>query len=279
MSNNDYCLNKAAPPGSNLYYCLLFYPQQLKKSLYTLHAFATEVDDVLVECSDPGVARMKLHWWHEEIQRIFAGEARHPVGKAITSLLDSFSLDEQLFHQYVQFNEHILDNHHIQSHEELTRILQQGPGLIWKLTAEICGYDDQTTPVLANKTGCAIFTYDYLHRIFRHAASGNIFWPDDDIKKAGLTIADFINPPNYKLQKFIIDQVRNISNVLDKIYADFPAGDRRSQLCCLTMNRIIKIHCHEIIKDNVNLQRNKVILTPLHKIWLSWRTKRQVSSN
>ena len=278
MSNNDYCLNKAAPPGSNLYYCLLFYPQKLKDSLYTLHAFAIEIGDILIECSDPGVARIKLHWWHEEIQRIYTDQARHPVGKAITSHLQSFNLKEELLHQYVNFNEQILDSQHIPNSEALTSILQQGPGLIWEINAEICGYSDQNTSMLANKTGCMIFTYEYLQNIFKHATSGKLLWPEDEIKKAGLTPADFSNLHSDKLHEFIIEQVQTITHDLDKIYAEFPAKDRHSQLSCLIINRLIKSHCNEIVKDNINLQYNKIILTPLHKLWISWRTKRQVNS-
>lgn len=270
MSNDDYCLNKAAPPGSNLYYCLLFYPQLLKKSLHALHAFAIEIGDILVECSDPGVARIKLHWWHEEIQRIYSGQARHPVGMAVTSLLQSFNLKEELLHQYVHFNEQILDSQNI---DALTGLLQQGPGLIWQTNAEMCGYSEQSTSMLANKTGCVIFTYEYLQNIFKHAASGQLSLFNDEIKKAGLTPTDFNNPYNDKLHAFAIEQVETIIKELDIIYAEFPATDRHSQLGCLIMNRLIKSHCNEIVNENINLLRNKIILTPLHKLWISWRTK------
>ena len=83
MSTQDYCQIKAAPPGSNLYYSILFYSRPLQRSLYTLHAFSTEIGDIVFECSDPGVARIKLQWWHEEIQRIYNKQARHPRRKSI----------------------------------------------------------------------------------------------------------------------------------------------------------------------------------------------------
>ena len=69
-----------AQPGSDLYYSLLYTPQPQRLAAETLHAFAREVIDIPRTCSDPGVARLKLQWWREELARTFAGRATTPAG-------------------------------------------------------------------------------------------------------------------------------------------------------------------------------------------------------
>ena len=276
MSTQDYCQIKAAPPGSNLYYSILFYSRPLQQSLYTLHAFSTEIGDIVFECSDPGVARIKLQWWHEEIQRIYNQQARHPVGKALTKLLTTHSINEDKLHQFVLHNEQKLENHQFHTYEDLITFLKQGNGLIWELTAELCAYRAQKTSTFANNIGSLIATFEIIQNIHHDALRGHILLPNEVINSACLTLADFINPDNNKIHDFIAAQIQRLIDQMDKIYTDFPAQDRYPQLCCLIMNRLITKTCKEIEKDNFNLHQHKITLTPLHKLWIAWRTQRHL---
>jgi phytoene synthase len=274
VSTKDYCQNKAAPLGSNFYYSILFYSRLQQQSLYTLHAFATEIGDIVNECSDPGVARIKLQWWHEEIQRVFNEQARHPVGKALTSLIALHSINENKLHQFVFYNEKKLENHQFNTYEDLNAILRQGPGLIWELTAEFCGYRDQKTSAFANNIGCLLTTFEIIQNIHHDALRGHILLPNEVINNASLTLADLINPYNNKIHDFFAAQIQRLIDQMEKNYTEFPAQDRYSQLCCLIMNRLITKTCKEIEKDNFNLHQHKITLTPLRKLWIAWCTQR-----
>ena len=71
--------NRATPLGSSAYYSLRFAPKELRDDLAALLAWRHEVTAILEVVSDPGVARLKLQWWRDELERTFAGEARHPL--------------------------------------------------------------------------------------------------------------------------------------------------------------------------------------------------------
>lgn len=68
--------------GSSLYYSLLWTSDATRHSFYNrlnlAHTLATTLDDV----QEPQVAEKKIHWWHEELQRLRDGSARHPTTKA-----------------------------------------------------------------------------------------------------------------------------------------------------------------------------------------------------
>ena len=68
--------------GSSLYYSLLWTPADAKDRfqhrLALISALATTLDDVY----EPQVAEKKIHWWHEELQRLHDGNARHPALQA-----------------------------------------------------------------------------------------------------------------------------------------------------------------------------------------------------
>ena len=92
MTPDEYCQDKAAKSGSSFYYSFRFLPPLQRQAIIALYAFCREVDDIVDEIADTNVARVKLEWWREEIQRTFRGNPSHPVGKAITSALENFDL-------------------------------------------------------------------------------------------------------------------------------------------------------------------------------------------
>ena len=81
MDPDEYCQHKAAQSGSSFYYSFLFLPPERRRAITALYAFCREVDDVVDECTDTGVARTKLAWWRQELAAVYAGEPQHPVAR------------------------------------------------------------------------------------------------------------------------------------------------------------------------------------------------------
>jgi len=101
MSPDQYCQDKAARSGSSFYYSFLFLPAARRRAITALYAFCREVDDIVDECSDTGVARRKLDWWREELERCFAGEPRHPVTQALQQPLADHNLPVEYFQEII----------------------------------------------------------------------------------------------------------------------------------------------------------------------------------
>jgi len=97
MSPGEYCAQKAAQSGSSFYYSFRFLPADQRRAITALYAFCREVDDVVDEVSDPGVARVKLGWWRTEVGAAFEGRAQHPVTLALTPAVATFKLPQEHF--------------------------------------------------------------------------------------------------------------------------------------------------------------------------------------
>ncbi|MDO4969061.1 MAG: squalene/phytoene synthase family protein, partial [Comamonadaceae bacterium] len=74
MTPETYVQEKAAASGSSFYYAFLFLPTQRRAAITAFYAFCREVDDVVDEVQDPGVAAQKLAWWRQEVAQTFAGK-------------------------------------------------------------------------------------------------------------------------------------------------------------------------------------------------------------
>jgi hypothetical protein len=109
MNPDDYCRQKAAASGSSFYYSFLFLPDEQRRAITALYAFCREVDDVVDDCSDAGVARMKLAWWRNEIAAAYHGTPQHPVARAVAALRPRFNLPEERLSEIIAGMEMDLD--------------------------------------------------------------------------------------------------------------------------------------------------------------------------
>lgn len=69
-------------PGSSLYYSLLWTDNDTKERYVQRLTLLQSLNNTLDDVQDPQVAQQKIHWWHEELERMLNSEARHPATQA-----------------------------------------------------------------------------------------------------------------------------------------------------------------------------------------------------
>ena len=79
----EYCRNRVLAPASRLSMTVGFIPEAQRTARIAFHALLADLADTAGRISDPGVARTKLGWWQEELQRSRDGQPRHPVTRAL----------------------------------------------------------------------------------------------------------------------------------------------------------------------------------------------------
>ena len=73
--------------GSTLYYSLLWTSPAAQQRFIERLELVQALSSTLEEVHEPQVAERKIHWWHEELQRMMEGTARHPAAQACQSSL------------------------------------------------------------------------------------------------------------------------------------------------------------------------------------------------
>ncbi len=71
--------NRATPLGTPVYYAVRFSPNAERERNALLVAWYELTQGIADRPLDPGVARLKLDWWREELDRTARGRARHPL--------------------------------------------------------------------------------------------------------------------------------------------------------------------------------------------------------
>ena len=80
MTPDEYCQQRAAQSGSSFYYSFLFLPPERRRAITALYAFCREVDDVVDEVTDPGVARSQARVVAQRDRRRVRRHAAAPGG-------------------------------------------------------------------------------------------------------------------------------------------------------------------------------------------------------
>ena len=133
MTPDQYCEDKAAKSGSSFYYSFRFLPEDRRRAVTALYAFCREVDDVVDECQDERVARVKLAWWRSEVARLYAGTPEHPVGQALLPHVRALDLPQGQLLEIIDGMEMDLDQARYASFRDLQLYCYRVAGVVGQL--------------------------------------------------------------------------------------------------------------------------------------------------
>ncbi|MBI3935577.1 MAG: presqualene diphosphate synthase HpnD [Betaproteobacteria bacterium] len=273
MSPHEYCQRKAAASGSSFYYSFLFLPADQRRAITALYAFCREVDDVVDECSDPAVARMKLAWWRKEAAGIYHGEVQHPVARALADAAPRYRLDEQHLQQIIDGMEMDLDHNRYDDFEALRLYCHRVAGVVGLLSAEIFGYRDHNTPKYAADLGLAFQLTNIIRDVGEDARRNRIYLPLDEIARYGVTVADILQARETDAFRQLMEfQIERALGYYRQAFAQLAPVDRAAQRAGLVMAAVYQALLDEIRRDGCRVLTQRMALTPVRKLWIAWKT-------
>ncbi|PIA43511.1 hypothetical protein AQUCO_01900126v1 [Aquilegia coerulea] len=84
----SYCVQQVRSYDYHHYLCLLELPSNMRKAAFALRAFNVETARAMDVASDPRIGLMRLLWWQEAIDKIYAHKViEHPTAQALSSVV------------------------------------------------------------------------------------------------------------------------------------------------------------------------------------------------
>lgn len=276
MTPDQYCQQKAARSGSSFYYSFLFLPPEQRRAITALYAFCREVDDVVDECHDPALARVKLGWWREELERGFQGDAQHPVTRALAAPIDRFNLPQEYFQEILDGMAMDLEQPRYQSFRDLALYCHRAAGVVGLLSAEIFGYRHRDTLRYAQDLGTALQLTNILRDVREDAERGRIYLPLDELEQYGVTEQDLLaGRTSGATQALFRAQLNRARTFFQRALDRLPDEDRLAQRSGLIMAAIYQATLDEMEHDGLRVLERRIALTPLRKLWIAWRCARR----
>jgi len=270
MTPDQYCQEKTAKSGSSFYYSFLFLPPERRLAITALYAFCREVDDVVDECHDAGVARIKLAWWRSEIANTFNDRPQHPVTQALLPAIKRYGLAAEHFLEVIDGMEMDLDQNRFADFKSLQLYCYRVASVVGLLSAEIFGYQDRKTLKYAHDLGMAFQLTNIIRDVGEDARRNRIYLPLDEMAQFGVTEADILSYRETEAFSRLMDfQVERALHYYTQAFNALPAIDRKPQRTGLIMAAIYRTLLTEIHKDGCKVLSSRTSLPPLRKLWLA----------
>ena len=275
MTPDQYCQQKAAQSGSSFYYSFLFLPSGRRRAINALYAFCREVDDIVDECTDVGVARTKLAWWRIQLAATYGGAdpPQHPVAQALVPVVTQFNLPQARLQEIIDGMEMDLTQRRYADFAALKLYCHRVAGVVGLLSAEIFGYRDPATLNYAENLGLAFQLTNIIRDVGEDARRDRVYLPLDELARHNVSVADIMHArAGEGFRQLMQFQVERALGYYRDAFALLPAADRKSQRPGLVMAAIYQTLLAEIRADGSQVLTHRVSLTPLRKLWIAWIT-------
>lgn len=290
--------------GSSLYYSLLWTSTETRQRfcdrLNLVNTLATTLDDV----QEPQIAERKIHWWHEELQRLRDGVARHPATQACQSELLQLDAGQSAClsivgaastHRFTPADTESASNDILlQSYQPRLALLAHGlsndtqdlqtdshPELVAMAFAR---YEQLSRlPALIHR-GQSVFSAELYKRfniqptdLAKHIATSSApDSPDDNTGASGLQKIPVVtdNPGRHQLLSHAIEQaLETFTSAINNEHV----SNRYRQHKLLPLWRLLVLRQRQMIlwqKEQPDLLRERTTLTPLRKLYYAWRYRK-----
>ena len=274
MTPEQYVQQKAAASGSSFYYAFLFLPKERRAAITAFYAFCREIDDVVDEVADPGVARTKLAWWQSEVTKTFAGQPSHPVTKALMPLTATYKIESRHLQAVIEGCQMDLEQNRYLDFAGLQRYCHLVAGIVGEVAARIFGQTDEATTAYAHKLGLAFQLTNIIRDVGEDALRGRIYLPVNELQQFDVKAHEILKRQySDRFSALMQFQTQRALALYDEALCLLPAADRRAQKPGLMMASIYRTLLREIALDNYQVLHQRVSLTPLRKFWLAWKTQ------
>lgn len=277
MTPQQYVQDKAAASGSSFYYAFRFLTPSRRAAITAFYAFCREVDDVVDEARDPGVAATKLQWWRREVEQAFEGHPTHPVTKALMPSTEPYGIEPGHLAAVIDGCEVDLVQTRFLDFPALKRYCHLVAGVVGEVAANIFGRTESGTVEYAHRLGLAMQLTNIIRDVGDDARRGRIYLPVSELQRFDVKASEILkreSPWGYsdRFDALMRFQAERAHALYDEAMELLPAADRQAQKPGLMMANIYRTLLREIETQGFQVLHQRTSLTPLRKLWIATRT-------
>jgi len=280
MNPEKYCEDKTRGAGSSFFYAFLFLSPEKRRAMMALYAFCREVDDIADEIKEKEVATRKLVFWQEEVDRVFEGVARHPVGIELMWTIEHYPVEKIMLTEMIEGMLMDVSGKPIVTDEDLDLYCYRVAGVVGLMSIAVFGFSQEASRGFALKMGNALQLTNILRDVYEDTKIERIYLPQQTRAKFKVTDHDIRQGfgDNAQANANLKALLQHYFDKAEQSYADalaaLPKEDRQSLTPSLMMGAIYYAHLAKLKNVDFDVWQQPVRLTPLKKIWVAWKAYR-----
>ncbi|GEM_PF-3524766 len=265
MTPKEYCYDKVAKPGSELFYATKKIPSEKRDAVIALHAFYQEIESIALNTDT--LAPTKLNWWRGEIIKIQDGKPDHPVAIFLQNALPNFSLYTARVLEIIDAWEYALSVILFEKFEDVMTHIIRTAGAREAMIAEILQNQNVSTENIYSFSFIIEMTH-YIQHLHSYVREEIFYFSEDELQRFQVTAQEL---QKYKttenIKTLLLFQIEKIKNAYEKnaitkpktIYEKYMKSRLKVALAVL----------QAIESSNYSTLENFIDITPLKKWWLS----------
>jgi squalene synthase HpnC len=163
-------------------------PKHLHQDFYNVYAYCRSADDLADEIPDTAESLKQLNLWRAELDRMYAGEAEHPVFVALKGTVARYGIPKQPFADLIRA---FIQDRNVSRYRNWDEVLDYcvySANPVGRLVLYLCGYSDAERQSLSDATCTALQLANFWQDITVDQQKDRVYLPLDLLAKHGYTV-------------------------------------------------------------------------------------------
>ncbi len=172
----------------------LFAPADRREDLFALYAFNYEIARVREITSEPMLGQMRLQWWRDSLEGIYAGGAirRHEVVEPLATAIRRHNLDRAALERLIDAREADLAADQPRTLDQLIEHCRRTSSDLLDVALDILDARRGEAAAAADKIGIAYALAGLIRALPFHLRGRRVYVPVDLMAKVGLKLDDLL---------------------------------------------------------------------------------------
>jgi NADH dehydrogenase [ubiquinone] 1 alpha subcomplex assembly factor 6 len=185
----SYCAEQVRRFDYDRFICTLFAPPEEREGLAAVYAFNSEVARIRESVRQPLLGHIRLQWWTDTLDAIFAGRPpRHEVALALSSAVQRFDLGRRHFDRLIETRAFDMDDKAPADVAALIGYAEGTAATVGLVSLDVLGAEGDAARAAARDVGIAWALTGVLRAVPFHASQRRVYLPASLNREAGLDV-------------------------------------------------------------------------------------------
>ena len=165
-------------------------PRHLHQDFYNVYSWCRWADDLGDEIGDTSESLRLLGWWSRELDRMYEGEAQHPVFVALLGTVRKYAIPKQPFSDLVRA---FIQDQTVTRYETWDGVLDYcvySANPVGRLVLYLCGYSDAGRQRLSDATCTGLQLANFWQDVTIDQGKDRVYLPLELFAKHGYTVEE-----------------------------------------------------------------------------------------
>ena len=153
-----------------------------------MYAYCRSADDLADEIPDTAESLRQLNWWRGELDRMYEGEAEHPVFVALKGTVAKYGIPKQPFADLIRAFIQDRNVSRYQTWDEVLDYCVYSANPVGRLVLYLCGYSDAERQKLSDATCTALQLANFWQDITVDQQKDRVYLPLDLLARHNYTV-------------------------------------------------------------------------------------------